>query len=103
MTSLTNLASDKIIEVESANGHRFRIGQVVAHDDEDAGTATILSFKVCEKCAPDLVAVTDRGEAHIAFCYPVHEEPDLKPLPDYGDHMTWEEFANAVKGVAFID
>jgi hypothetical protein len=31
------------------------------------------------------------------------KEPEWEPIPDYGDHMTWEDFVSAVKTGGFID
>ena len=34
---------------------------------------------------------------------PDDELPEMNPLPDYGDLMTWEDFESTCKGGAFID
>lgn len=31
------------------------------------------------------------------------KKPKFEPIPDYGDHMTWEHFAEAVEDGSFID
>lgn len=33
----------------------------------------------------------------------VPEDPELEEIPDYGDHMTWEDFAECVACGAFIN
>jgi len=34
---------------------------------------------------------------------PKKREPKLEPLPDYGDHMTWESFKDSCESGGFID
>lgn len=32
-----------------------------------------------------------------------NKEPKFEPIPDYGDHMTWDDFAESCEDGSFID
>jgi len=52
----------------------------------------------CAICCAELRAELDALKAKRK-----KKEPKFEPIPDYGDHMTWEDFVSAVKTGGFID
>ena len=70
---MQNYPKDEILQVKSSNGSVLTIGDVVSHDDKEVGTATVQGFRISEKHAPDIEALTDKGTGHIAFLYPVEK------------------------------
>lgn len=52
--------------VISAEGHILQVGDLVSHDDENAGTAIINSFELEDK-TNDIIAITTRGRARISY------------------------------------
>lgn len=63
----TELKRDQIIEVESAYGVRFRVGDRVGHQDTDSGEAEILDFRMSASHPPEIEAITTKGTAHVQF------------------------------------
>lgn len=57
----------------SAHGEIFTIGDLVEHDDKEAGTATIQSFAFDYE-SNDVVANTEKGSARICFISKVKQE-----------------------------
>jgi hypothetical protein len=57
----------------SAHGEIFTIGDLVEHEDKEAGTATIQSFSLDYK-SNDVVATTEKGSARICFISKVSQE-----------------------------
>ena len=58
---------NRIVEVQNVAGVNFRIGETVAHQDKDVGTATITDFEMSKTHEPEIMAQTDQGTAHIDF------------------------------------
>lgn len=52
--------------VRNSYGEFFTVGQTVRHDDNNAGTATIISFEPIEE-RNEIRVHTDKGYAHIDF------------------------------------
>ena len=52
--------------VRNSYGEFFTVGELVKHDDEEAGTAKIISFE-CNIEKNEIKVVTDKGYAHIDF------------------------------------
>ena len=65
MRSIDYISTDKKSAI-SGFGDEFHVGEVVKHQDEDAGTATILGFEVDVEVNEVLVN-TDKGKAHLPF------------------------------------
>lgn len=57
----------------SAHGEIFTVGDLVKHDDKEAGTATIQSFAFDYE-SNDIVANTEKGSARICFITKVQQE-----------------------------
>jgi len=57
----------------SAHGEIFTVGDLVEHDDDEAGTATIKSFSFDYE-TNDVVANTEKGSARICFITKVKQE-----------------------------
>lgn len=57
----------------SAHGELFTIGDVVEHEDEEAGIATIERFEFDTE-SMDVRAYTDKGWARICFISKINEE-----------------------------
>ena len=57
----------------SAHGEIFTVGDLVEHEDKNAGTATIQSF-VFDFETNDVVANTEKGSARICFINKVNKE-----------------------------
>lgn len=66
------LSVDKSTAI-SAHGEIFTIGDLVEHDDEEAGTAIIKSFAFDYE-SNDVVANTEKGSARICFISKVNQE-----------------------------
>ncbi len=47
-------------------GEYYTVGELVAHEDADAGSATILSFEH-DIASNEIKAITDKGHTHIDF------------------------------------
>ena len=52
--------------VISGDGEILNIGDIVNHDDENAGTAIIKSFDL-DIQTNDIIAITDKGKARICY------------------------------------
>lgn len=52
--------------VKNSYDEYFTVGDLVKHDDEEAGTATILSFEINHE-RNEVKAHTDKGYCHIDF------------------------------------
>jgi NADH dehydrogenase FAD-containing subunit len=57
----------------SAHGEIFTVGDLVKHDDKEAGTATIQSFAFDYE-SNDVIANTEKGSARICFITKVKQE-----------------------------
>lgn len=57
----------------SAHGEIFTVGDLVEHQDKEAGTATIKSFAFDYE-SNDVVANTEKGSARICFISKVKQE-----------------------------
>lgn len=66
------LSVDKLTAI-SAQGEIFTVGDLVEHDDENAGQAIIKHFELDEK-SNEVKAITDNGWAHICFISKVNQE-----------------------------
>jgi hypothetical protein len=58
---------NKITEVMNCQGVIFCVGDTVRHQDSDAGTAKIISFRISQSRPDEIEAITDEGTAHIDF------------------------------------
>lgn len=56
----------------SSNGEILEVGDLVEHDDKEAGTATIKSFAFDYE-RNEVVANTEKGSAHISFIYKINK------------------------------
>ena len=61
------IAADKRSAINT-NGEILTIGDIVEHDDTEAGKATIISFEINEEIG-EVKAITDKGYAHIDFIF----------------------------------
>lgn len=62
-----DIGHDRILKVRNSYGEEFEIGQMVCHEDDKVGTATILGFEMSPTYQPEIRAITDKGYAHINF------------------------------------
>jgi hypothetical protein len=65
------LSVDKLTAI-SSNGEILGVGDLVEHDDKEAGTATIQSFAFDYELN-EVIANTEKGSAHISFIFKVKE------------------------------
>jgi len=63
------LSVDKLTAI-SSNGEILEVGDLVEHDDKEAGTATIKSFAFDYE-SNEVLANTEKGFAHISFIFKV--------------------------------
>ena len=61
------MGTNSILEVKNSFGTVFHINDLVGHEGQGEGVATIKSFKMSETNLPEIVAVTTKGEVHIDF------------------------------------
>ena len=59
------ITANKQISINTT-GEILTVGDVVSHQETQAGTATILSFEINEEIG-EVKAITDKGFAHIDF------------------------------------
>ena len=68
MTKNNNyIAANKKTAINTT-GEILSVGDVVRHQDSEAGTAVILSFEIDERVG-EVKANTDKGYSHIDFIY----------------------------------
>lgn len=65
MRKINYLASDKKSAI-SSYGDEFSLNEVVGHQDDSVGTATILSFTMNDERG-EVRVDTDKGYAHLDF------------------------------------
>lgn len=63
---MRNFISTDKQEAISSYGQHFHLNEVVRHEDNSVGEATILEFQVDEQ-SNEVTAVTSKGKAHIDF------------------------------------
>lgn len=63
------LSTDNLTAI-SSNGEILEVGDLVEHDDKEAGTATIQSFTFDYE-SNEVVANTEKGSAHISFIFKI--------------------------------
>jgi hypothetical protein len=56
----------------SSNGEILEVGDLVEHDDKEAGTATIQSFAFDYE-SNEVIANTEKGSAHISFIFKIRK------------------------------
>lgn len=59
-------------------GEMLSVGDKVTHQDTEVGTATITGFRI-DEAQEEVVAITDKGEAHIDFVIKLRELPEPEP------------------------
>ncbi len=59
------ISTDKTLARDSY-GEYFKVGEVVEHEDDTVGSATILSFEIDEEYN-EVKVITDKGWAHLDF------------------------------------
>ena len=65
------LSVDKLTAI-SSNGEILGVGDLVEHDDKEAGTAIIQSFAFDYE-SNEVIANTEKGSAHISFIFKVKQ------------------------------
>ena len=61
---------------KSGNGVEFKVGDTVCHEGAEGETAVILKMELSPTHAPDIMATTTKGTAHLDFLY--HPQRDNK-------------------------